>query len=202
MLRADDLGPLRDFYEGRLGLPTVASADDEVCFQAGQSELCFRRHPEPALYHFAFNIAPAKIESAFAWLQGRAPLRMPDVVDFPNWNAHAVYFVDPLGNILEFIARHDMPSADTSDFGTADIWGVSEIGVVVDDVAEAVRDFQQRLSLPVYKGSVSNEFAALGDDEGLLIVVRTGRPWFSSPSLLAKAYPTDIEFAGGATLQI
>jgi len=200
-LRAEDLGPLRDFYTAILGLPLLSSTEEEVTFQAGRSQLCFRRAEEAAPYHFAFNISPEKIESAADWLQGRAPLREADgrrIVEFANWNARAVYFTDPAGNILEFIARHDLPFGDGGPFRPSDILGLSEIGVVVEDVPTAVNQIEGQLGMLPYKGSPSPDFAALGDHDGLLIVVRKGRPWFSTPSFPAESFPAKIEFEQGA----
>jgi len=195
-LHSEDPGELVRFYADRLGLPSGRDG----AIQAGKTELCFAKAESPAIYHFAFNVPSNKIEDAADWLdQQGIPIRLASgrrIVDFPNWNAHAVYFQDPLGNILEFIARHDLLPGEDRPFSTSDILGVSEIGIVVGDVPATVEEIRAELGFEVYKDSLSAEFAALGDHEGMLIVVRTGRAWFGSPGLTAAAFPANVEFEG------
>ena len=108
------------------------------------------------------------------------------------WNAHAVYFRDPAGNIVEVIARHDLPTGKSGPFDIHDdlLW-LSEIGLVVDSAAGTMIDLERRLGLPAYIG-VDDGFAPIGDEEGLLIVVETGRPWMPDEREPARAWPARV----------
>jgi len=71
-------------------------------------------------------------------------------------------------------------------------------------VPATVERIRSELGFEVYRDSMSHEFAAVGDEDGLLIVVRKGRTWFGTSSLAAAAFSTRVEFAGGTgrSLQI
>jgi hypothetical protein len=87
------------------------------------------------------------------------------------------YFPDPAGNILEFIAREDLPGTAGADFEPADVLHISEIGLVVDDVPSMVSQLKTSLGIEVYRESSFEDFAILGDINGLLIVAQRGRLW-------------------------
>jgi hypothetical protein len=75
---------------------------------------------------------------------------------------------------------------------------VNEVGVVVPDyigVPNVVSYIQRSTGLPVY-GTVSDDFAAVGDERGLLVIVRECRPWFMAEHVLASIEETEVVFAG------
>jgi len=184
-LFASEVSPLSDFYSRVLGLPPVVQGEpgsdgEETCLQVGSTRLTFYRRPvvEAAPYHFAFNITPRKFAEAKAWLSARVSLLGDgDEYRFSSWNADAVYFRDPVGNVAELIARYDLPDDAPGPFGPTDFLGVSEVGLVVPDVPAFVAEVHNRLGLAAYRPG-SDQFAPVGDEHGLLIVVREGRPWF------------------------
>jgi len=151
---------------------------------------------EAAIYHFAFNIPENQFAEARAWLTQRVPLVLgpdgEDLFTFESWNSHAIYFYDAAGNIVEFIARHDLPNSSNQPFGPASLLSVSEIGWVVADVRAAVDTLQNDLGLSVYANSLSDEFAAVGDPNGLFIVVKQERPWFPDTRHILSAKPAPI----------
>jgi catechol-2,3-dioxygenase len=163
--------------------------------------LTFVRTEDPEsrpFYHFAFNIPENKLPLAQEWLAERTPLvtRGTQVVyHFPHWNAHAIYFWDPAGNLGELIARHDLANACSGAFRADDILYASEIGLVVDDVPAAVQQLKTRLTLPTYRGG-SPVFEPLGDEHRLLIVVQKGRPWMDRKSAI---FPTVATLSGDKT---
>ena len=55
-----------------------------------------------------------------------------------------------------------------------DLLYVSEIGLVVDDVAAAAAGIKEMAALAPYKGE-SAEFTAMGDEYGLVLVMKRGR---------------------------
>ncbi len=188
-LLAKDLASQLSFYAETLKLPAAIDPSGErLTIQAGNSQLIFEQSEEDfnGIYHFAFNIPPDQFTEGQAWLAERLALHQKSdgkvVYDFESWNAHAVYFHDPAGNILELIARHDLPQAAVGPFSEQSFLCISEIGVVCEDVLETVKAFQTNLGLGVYRGEANDKFTPLGDEHGLLIVVKRGRPWFADPS--------------------
>lgn len=186
-LLAADVPALRHFYGQALGLPVVDAQDEPggISVEVGYSELRFCPAPPgmQPFYHVAFSVPHNQLEAARAWVQARTGLLpLPAggfVADFANWNAHAFYFLDPAGNVLECIARHDLPNARTAPFSAAGLLGISEVGLVVADVPAAVKRVCAETAAPVFhRGPVREDFAAIGDDDGLLILVREGRAWF------------------------
>jgi catechol-2,3-dioxygenase len=193
-LRTHRLMELRAFYGEKFHFPIRAETRDSITFQAGTTALTFVQSEEDAqpFYHFAFNIPENQLPLAKTWLERRTPLVLRDgeaVFHFPNWNAHAIYFWDPAGNLGELIARHDLPNARSGAFTTNEILYASEIGLVVEDVPAAVRELKSRLALPTYRAG-SQTFEPLGDEHRLLIVVQKGRPWSHRPSAVFPAAAT------------
>ncbi|MGH7468079.1 MAG: VOC family protein [Longimicrobiales bacterium] len=187
---------LRDFYQDRLGLPVARYDGSAVSLRVGATTIDFAptNQGEP-VYHLAFNIPENKIESALEWLTSRAVL-LPHyqsgrtIVDWPDWNAHSIYFLDPAGNVLEVIARHDLDNAVSGAFGPADLLNVSELGLVVDD-PHATLDLLRR-ELGVRNKSVLSDFGAVGDDHGLFIVSAVNRPWMPTDDRPARPFPARV----------
>jgi len=190
----------RRFYDRTLGLPAVREGTEQVAVQAGGTRLIFQQarpeHGRP-MYHFAFNIPENKLELARQWLHQRTPVIVKDgreVFHYPSWNAESVYFYDPAGNIVEFIARYNLANATPGPFSQEEILYASEIGLVVDDLEREVAALRSRLGLGVYRPG-SPDLVPVGDEHRLLIVVQRGRKWFQTTP--ATVYPTVAKLAGG-----
>ncbi|MCG8403715.1 MAG: hypothetical protein MI923_00825 [Phycisphaerales bacterium] len=200
------LDELRTYYLNTMSLPIVRETTDSFTVQAGATSLTFTRtasESDPPFYHFAFNIPENKLHSAKGWLSKRTMLLKPsghEIVHFPAWNAHAVYFCDPAGNIVEFIARHELKNAAPGRFTSNDVLCASEIGIVVDDVASTVETLKSQLGLNEYR-SGTPDFAALGDEHGLLIVVKRERVWFTTADRHAEVFPTEALLHGPKTMR-
>lgn len=111
-------------------------------------------------HHFAFHVGDLD-----AW---KERLDVSEEHDFSSWGgARAVYFRDPEQNVVELIAR---PSARTE-------LTLAEVGLPVHDVSAAAATLERELGLHPYD-DCDESFAPIGDDDGLLIVVRVGRGWF------------------------
>jgi catechol 2,3-dioxygenase-like lactoylglutathione lyase family enzyme len=180
------------FYSETLGLSREGDA-----VRAGATVLRFEQEPVSSPLHFALNVPENQIGEARDWTAERAPLLADgdeEIIDFSGWNAHAVYFRDPEGNIVELIARHDLPNASTEPFSAASLLEVSEAGVPTSDVAGVVDLLGSELRAPLYDGDRSR-FAAVGNPEGLFIVVPVGRPWFPT-ELAALDAPLEVVVRG------
>ncbi len=193
-------GALREqkrFYTQILGLPLLGESNEQFTIRAGTTRLTFAAaaRDEPT-YHFAFDIPENKIMQAKTWLAQRAPVLTQEgqeIIHFPAWNAHAVYFHDPAGNVVELIARHDLPNATPGPFGAEEILYASEIGLVVDDVPAEVKALGEALGLAVYRPG-SDHFAPVGDEHRLLILNHRDRGWWEdTPS---RPYPVMARLSG------
>ena len=160
-----------DFFESALGLP----ADDGVV-RLGGSRLRFTAGVPSAPYHLAINIPQNQVRAAKDWLERRASMLSDEIFDFAFWNAEAVYFEDPDGNVLELIARHGLQNDRVGSFGPEMLLGLSEVGLPVAETQLAIEILERTFGLAVFSGD-RDQFTALGDDHGLFIVVRPGRLW-------------------------
>lgn len=211
LLSAAPLAEMKAFYHQALGLNIMEEKPDRLTIAAGQTRLAFRKRPadtEKPFYHFAFNIPENKVLAAHKWQKKRTPLlpippalrdpKFPDdVVNYSHWNAHSIFFFDPAGNVVEYIARHDLPNASRGDFGSEDILYASEIAFVVDDVAANATKLKEVAGLEQYKGA-NDQFAAIGDENGLLLVMKRGRLIsFEAPEKKAvRVFPTKATVRG------
>ncbi len=195
------LAEQKEFYTRTLGLPLAYERDGLVAIQAGGTKLVFTQAEEGSepYYHFAFNITENKLLQAKTWI---AEQHIALSRDDPNnwysksWNSHAVYFYDPAGNIVEFIARHSLPNAQQGPFTERDILYASEIGLVTDDVVALAASLKETVGVEIYKGGISEEFAALGDEYGLFILSKRGRIWLASDKR-SQIYPTEVRIQDG-----
>jgi hypothetical protein len=145
--------------------PAAAEAFHEPRY--GATRVRFEEGPS-VCSHFAVNVPPERFDEGVAWARERASLHREDV-PFPNWRARSAYYFDPVGNVIELIARERAPGDEL-------FLEVSEVGLPVDDVGHAVEWLESKLGLPHFDGDRRN-FSAMGDDRGLFIVVPVGRPW-------------------------
>lgn len=196
-------GAQRAFYSGPLGLE-VDDVEGRSGVRIGAGRLVF----EPGTWspqHIAFRIPSASYADALAWLGARAELLTgadgaPEFA-FPDWNADAMYFRDPDGNVLELIAHHDLPEPYAPPFTPRTMLGVCEVGMPVDDMGAFLHWLEGRAGARRWSGD-GVAFAAAGDKRGSLIVVPRGRPWHPVPGSDAVAGPLGIDLgdAGGQLL--
>jgi catechol-2,3-dioxygenase len=197
-LATDRLAGIRDFYVNTLGFPLLDETRDSLTVGAGETRLVFERG-NAALYHVAFNIPENQFADAKRWVMEHVPLlriQEKDEIHWSAWNAHALYFFDPAGNIMEFIARHNLPNAASEPFNSRSIRQVSEIGLAVTNVRQAAETLQSELRVGVFDAGDGETFTALGDDYGLFIIVRQGRAWFPTSDQLADLYPMGVTLRG------
>lgn len=196
------LKTLQEFYFSILELPVQFVDEETILVKIGDSELVFTETTlaEP-FYHFAINIPANKIEEAKNWLSSKVKLLWiedykNDIADFINWHAKSVYFYDPAGNILELIARFDLDNAADEIFSSTQFLSISEIGVVFSEeqFEKEITELQNSYSLSYFnKQSPLPKFRAVGDDEGLFIVVPQHRNWYPTDKP-SEIFPMSIEF--------
>jgi catechol-2,3-dioxygenase len=197
-LSAKDLKAQRDFYGDLLELPvTLDSAILEV--KAGGTMLRFTQAPSEFMgaYHFAFNIPENQYQAAKQWITKRLSLLRDKTgkEDFEsrNWTSTSLYFLDAAGNVLEFIARHNLQNAAAGEFNSSQILNVSEIGLPSEDVIALADQLCTQLGLSVFKQEPDESFTPVGDDNGLFILPIKDRIWMPDSGLPAKLLPVKVK---------
>ena len=189
-LLSSDIHQTQKFYHEILGLPIIHADDLSIKISAGQSTLQFKKvNDQNPFYHFAFNIPANKFEEAFDWASKKVELipvtTTSAIADFKTWNAKAFYFYDNNQNIVEFIARFDQLNHSDKDFEGSSISSISEIGIVVDNAKTYSQQLLNEHDLNFFsRQAPQGDFVAIGDDNGLFIVVNNKRNWYptSKPS--------------------
>jgi catechol 2,3-dioxygenase-like lactoylglutathione lyase family enzyme len=187
-----------DFYTQVLDFTILQATPNLFVLQVGASRLTFTctSDTRAGIAHIAFNIPEHQFPAAKQWLEQRTPLlrdaKGADEFFIEAWDAHALYFTDPDGNLLELIARHTLSAAGNRPFSGQSIVNISEIGIVTDDVPAQVAAIQARSGATAYRGPGSAGFTPVGDEEGLFIVVKRGRMWFPDTGIAAESIPIAI----------
>ena len=190
LVTSASIAELKKFYTSLLELPLVSEQTDRFMIRAGETTISFVQVKEidaAPFYHFAFNIPENKILKAREWQLKRTELssapsqlideKFPkDVRHFQNWNAHSIFFWDPAGNLVEYIARHDLDNRADGEFSSKDLLCASEIAFIVNDADVIADELSSSFNLNQYKGGDAN-FRAIGDENGLLLVMKKGRVW-------------------------
>lgn len=185
LLSSIEISQLVHFYGQILGFEIIDQTSSYCTFQAGSSLLTFTKTDKKnaPFYHFAFNIPENKIKKAEKWQQAKTEFIKPprhltdrsmysdNIVHFRHWDAHSLFFYDPAGNVVEYIARHTLNNKIEGDFTQDDVLCISEIGLVVEDVKHTSDIVAQQFGFKQYKGA-SEDFSALGDENGLIIFFR------------------------------
>jgi len=196
-LPTKDLIAQRDYYSQVLELPVTLSAD-KLKVQVGETTLVFTQAlPDfDGAYHFAFNIPKNQFGAAKAWISARIPLLKDEdgQIEFESasWNSHSVYFKDTAGNVLEFIARHNLKNAAATNFDGTQILNVSEIGLPADGVVTFANELCAKLEISVFKQEPNSIFTPVGDDHGLFIIPIKGRIWIPNSGVPAKLLPVSV----------
>jgi catechol-2,3-dioxygenase len=216
LLSGAPISAMKEFYGKTLEQGVVEQRADRLTIEAGETRITFVSSSDTEggrtpFYHFAFNIPENKIVQALEWQKQRTPLLSipernraagypPEVVDYSHWNAHSIFFLDPAGNVVEYIARHDLKNSDDSPFSFMDILYASEIGLIVDDVPATAERLKEWAAVPQYRGG-SDQFMAMGDEYGLLLVMKRGRviDFTSNPHNGVRVYRTGVAVRGPKT---
>jgi catechol-2,3-dioxygenase len=196
-LAIKDLQAQKDFYTKILELP-AKSTSSGLEVKAGKTEILYTQAPPDfeGAYHFAFNIPENLFRQAKAWISSRVPLLRDesgkDEFPFEAWNSHSLYFKDAAGNVLEFIARHNLKDAVEGNFDSRQILNVSEIGLPSEDVLQFAKELCTRLGLSVFQQEPNEAFTPVGDDHGLLILPIQDRIWIPNSGVPAKLLPIRV----------
>jgi catechol 2,3-dioxygenase-like lactoylglutathione lyase family enzyme len=144
--------------------------------ETGETELEFVPGEGAPFYHFAFLAPPESFV-------GIGPAK--EVFDFPAWDARAIYYEDPAGNIVELIEHRGLPGP----------LGMSELGLVGDTTAMA--DGLRPLGLELWDGTLDEpgRLAFFGERGRTLILSPETRGWLPT-GRPAERHPLELEISG------
>jgi hypothetical protein len=174
------------FYRDSLDLPFEGEA-----IRLGETTLRFEPADGDPFYHFALLVPGDRFGAALAWARERVEL-LGDVFDFDDWDAHAVYFHDPAGNIVELIAHHGLEENGRSgDLAASELVGFSELGLV-GDPPELLRRLET-VGAELWDGEVEgeNRLGFAGERGRVLILAPPGRGWLPT-GRPAMPYPVEV----------
>ena len=172
---AERLPALASFYSRRLGLD-AAPVRGRLSLAVGETAIEFVAGDGKPFYHFALLVPGDRFEEALAWVGARAEL-LPDphsgefVFDFENWDAHACYFHDPAGNVVELIAHRGVDESGAhGEFRPTELVG---------DPRAMAGVLARRLGFALWDGSVDEpgRLAFVGERARTLILAPPGRGW-------------------------
>lgn len=198
VLKSENLHETMMFYQKTLGFELLFQNKNELGFRVGFSELIFEKSIKGSSpsYHFALLIPPYSIEQAYQWLKERVQILNPEsgpIVNFENWKAKSVYFMDNNGNILELISRDELYYEMKCNFSKQHIICINEIGLVSKNPLQTAQSLIKNSRLEFFsKAIMEPDFLVLGKDPGLLVISREERNWFPTQRA-AKAYPIRFE---------
>lgn len=199
VLLTNQLDTLKAFYSETLQFALLEEGHTSFKVQIGDTVLEFNQSTPKSkpFYHFAMNIPRDQFPEAKRWVQSLVNLNKheeSDKVYFTNWDAHALYFTDPAGNIVEFIARNeDSTKLTNTPFNATSVINISEIGIVSNQVLTLANRLNE-IGIP--NAREGNEFFyPLGDVNGLFILVKKHRVWFFSEKE-AVFYPVRLSIKG------
>jgi catechol 2,3-dioxygenase-like lactoylglutathione lyase family enzyme len=208
ILKTSSLKRTRLFYHKTLELDIIAETENKISFNAGHTKLTFEETPnEKPFYHFAFNVTNNRFSDCFEWIGNKLDILPVDkdgmlIAGYEEWNAQSFYFLDNNGSILELISRFDLPYYSSQPVSSKDIIEVSEIGLVTKDVQGLCDVLHKDDKIPYFvKGPKLEDFVAMGDDHGLLLVTQQGRGWIPN-NKPAQQFPIIVISGGNFELQL
>ena len=171
------------FYAHTLGF-AAEQRDGRIVVPVGADvlELVATGDDTDPFHHFALLVPGDRFDAARAWLGARTETLARDdgetVFPFDFWDARAVYFHDPAGNIVELIAHHGLGEAPAggAPFGPDELLEVSEVGLVNDDGPALARALAG-VGVVVWDGSPEDGLAFAGERARTVIIAPRGRGW-------------------------
>lgn len=186
------------FYQDVFGCTIIQQNETSFTVQIGYSELTFEQTDSTYTYHYCMLIPSNKLDASIKWVQDKVEIFRYEngrvIEPGPEgWNSESVYFLDGVGNVMEFIVRHDLHNHRTTEgFGPDDLLCVNEIGLVSKDLSQLNNVLETKLNSPLWYGN-TDRFGANGTQDGLFLLVNNEKKktWFPTDIL-----PTTAPFYG------
>jgi hypothetical protein len=209
------LAEMKAFYGKTLDLGVRDERADRFTVEAGETRITFVHDAQDGRWAGRLSItSPSTSRRTRSFRRssgrrrGRRCCRFPSATGaagYPrtSWttatgNAHSIFFLDPAGNILEYIARHDLKNGDRHPFSWGDILYASEIGLNRRRRGGDDRHGEGDGSALAVQGAGADQFTAMGDEYGLLLLMKRGRvlDFTGNEANGARIYPTTVTVRG------
>ncbi|GGF13822.1 hypothetical protein GCM10010954_10720 [Halobacillus andaensis] len=196
---------LYTFYIAKLGFPIYEESQTHFTLIAGRSHLTFVRSEQLSFYHFAFNLAVDHFDEAKTMIKQLVKLNEEDGNDeiyFTYSNARAFYFLDPAGNVVEFIERRDYSEEIKEGFSVSRILDIGEVSFTSECVIEHASTLL-KAGIPVRDGDdlEEDQLNFMGEMGRYLLVGPLGRKWLFS-NQIAEPHPVQINLTNGLVLEM
>ncbi|MFD6441335.1 VOC family protein [Peribacillus sp. NPDC060186] len=205
-LIASNIAEMKKFYVELLNAKLLDESHHGFTIKAGDSELVFTetKHGREPFYHFAFNIPSNQFQEAKQWIKGRTTLNTEDGDDevyFSHLNAHSLYFTDPAGNIVEFIARHSIAPESDVPFSMDSLLNIGEINLTTTEINAIGQKLIDFGIPPRDNGTLNpNGISFMGSNGVFILLSKPGRRWFFSDRA-AEVHPLTIDIEPEKTIQ-
>ena len=201
-LYCSNLGELKHYYTKKFHFKLVNSEEESFTLKVGDSLLTFTENKlQNAYYHFALDIPYGEVSDALKWTKKKVeivPFKGKEIQEFTSWDARSIYFLDPAGNVVEFIGREKIQTeGDAHDshspFSEKKVMHIREVGLPVFQVSSVTSMIKEKTGVAEFDCK-DNTFCAIGDHHGLFIVVdKAEKTWFPTDEQ-AKAFPLEVDF--------
>lgn len=196
-LSTTDLLYTEKFYAEVLNFKIQDKNSIKITFIVGESLLTFllcETITKPTC-HFAFLVPNHKIEETKIWISNKIKIletgNKENIVTFENWKAQSFYFYDNNRNLLECIAREDFSDDHFIPSTAPYVININEVGIATDLPLFLSEILIQKTKINYFaKGPVRDDFAALGNEEGLFVISKDDRNWFPTNNLAEKYFLT------------
>lgn len=196
ILFTNDILKQKRFYKSVLEFEQIEDLAEKISFKAGSSILSFHYKEVVKPSHLAFNIPSNAIYDALIWLRNRTDVldcEGEKIADFSNWKAKAIYFYDADNNIMEFIARERIDFESDVAFAPQSILSISEMAIATTSIESIYKSLNAIKPIDIFDGDFKR-FCALGNDEGLFIVIdKSIKKWYPT---MDQAFTSDFIIKG------
>ena len=188
------------FYRDVLELPVTVSGRTATVTVGRSTITLIERTGLRESNHLAFTIPSNRFEDASEWLAARVELMSWQGGETvlrggEPWNSESVYFLGPDEIILELITRQHLANPADEPFSSRQLLCVSEVGLASPNVAATFAETQRVFGVDTFAGE-SPDFTTAGDQNGLLILVTEGRPWFPTADMWAATGTLQVSIGG------
>lgn len=196
ILFTNNIQKQKQFYKTVLNFEQIKDSSKKISFKTGESILTFKYKENFRPSHLAFNIPSNAANDALIWLRKLTEVldcEGKKIADFSNWKAKAIYFYDADNNIMEFIARERINIESDVAFTPRLIISISEMAIATNNIEAIYNTINQMKPIAIFDGNFTC-FCALGNDEGLLIVIdKTIKKWYPT---MEEAFTSDFIIKG------
>lgn len=194
-LFAPELEPLKNFYCNYFDAELISESESSITIKIGFTEITFS-HPKTNNihhYHYCFHLPCNKLNDSIDWCKDKFDLLKIEgdriTQHFESWNADSIYFLDPAGNIAEFIVRHGLENFSDEPFSSRHILGINEVGMPTEDIPKAHEQLKA-IGSTMWRGDLER-FATIGDLNGIILLPNPAikDTWFPTQM---KIIPSDL----------